>query len=56
MEFGTKGMKANGLQKSRCQSEKIMVPGVDVSNILAIVFVIVYIIIVSVLTVIGSEW
>ena len=56
MEFGTKGMKANGLQKFRCQSEKIMVPGVDVSNILAIVIVIVYIIIVSVLTVIGSEW
>ena len=56
MEFGTKGMKANGLQKSRCQSEKFMVPGVDVSNVLAIVIVIVYIIIVSVLTVIGSEW
>ena len=56
MEFGTKEMKANGLQKSRCQSEKYTVPGVDVSNILAIVIVIVYIIIVSVLTVIGSKW
>ena len=49
-------MKANGLQKFRCLSEKYTVPGVDVSNVLAIVFVIVYIIIVSVLTVIGSEW
>lgn len=56
MEFGTKGMKANGLQKFRCQSEKYTVSGVDISNVLAIVFVIVYIIIVSVLTVIGSKW
>ena len=49
-------MKANGLQKSRCQLEKFTVTGVDVSNVLAIVIVIVYIIIVSVFTVIGSEW
>ena len=49
-------MKAKGLQKFRCQSEKFMVPGVDISNVLAIVIVIVYIIIVSVFTVIGSEW